>query len=163
MVRVSENDLAQMRYLVEQFRTRLIDVAMDQVLQVAGLTLEQRQDLVGFPHLPHVIPGRTEYLDAVPYQRDEHHHDRRVQRRDRENSPADRYRANQPDDCEWPRAAALIDASAASSCWRVPGTKFIPPCEFVRSTAPQRGHVALLRRLAPPLLRRACGRSRSRS
>src|SRR5579863_5702046 len=71
---------------------------MYQVLQSAGLALQACQDLVGLPHLPHVIPGRAEHLNAVPDHRDEHHDDRRVQRRDRQDAPADRHRADQPNE-----------------------------------------------------------------
>ena len=159
----AENASRSMRYLGEQFRAWLIDVAMDQVLQVAGLALEPRQDLVGLPHLPHVIPGRTEHLDAVPYQRDEHHDDRRVQRRDRQDTPADRHRADQRDDARMtPRGEArrpfgsfVVLASFQD--------QFSPPCEFVRSAARLQDRVALLRRLVPSPLRKACDRSWSRS
>ena len=58
----AEHRLAQQQDLGEQFRARLVDVAMDQVLQPAGLALQQRQDLVGLAHLPHVVPGRAEHL-----------------------------------------------------------------------------------------------------
>ncbi len=75
MVSVPRTASRSMRYLGEQFGARLIDVAMDQVLQAAGLALQQRQDLVGFAHLPHVVPGRAEHLGAVPY------HARRAPRR----------------------------------------------------------------------------------
>ena len=62
----AEHGLAQQQDLGEQLGARLVDVAMDQVLQPAGFALQQRQNLVGFPHLPHVVPGRTEHLGAVP-------------------------------------------------------------------------------------------------
>ena len=94
----AQNRVAQQQNLREKFGARLIDVAMDQVLQAAGLVLEQRQDLVQFAHLPDVVPGRAEHRDAVPYHRDKHDDDGRVQGGDRQNTPADRYRAQQPDD-----------------------------------------------------------------
>ena len=70
--------LAQQQYLGEQLRARLVDVAVDQILQAAGFALQERQDLVGFPHLANIVPGRAEHLGAVPDHRGEHHHDRRV-------------------------------------------------------------------------------------
>ena len=93
----AEHGLAQQQDLGEQLGAGLVDVAMDQVLQPAGFALQQRQNLVGFPHLPHVVPGRTEHLGAVPDHRGQHHDHRRVQRGDRQDAPADRHRAQQPD------------------------------------------------------------------
>ena len=75
----AEHRFAQQQDLGEQFGARLVDVAMDQVLQPAGFAFQQRQDLVGFPHLPDVVPGRAEHLGAVPDQRGEHHDDGGVQ------------------------------------------------------------------------------------
>ena len=89
----AEHRFAQQQDLGEQFRARLVDVAMDQVLQPAGFAFQQRQDLVGFPHLPDVVPGRTQHLGAVPDQHGEHHDDGGVQCRDRQDAPADRHRA----------------------------------------------------------------------
>ena len=89
----AEHRFAQQQDLGEQFGARLVDVAMDQVLQPAGLALQQRQDLVGLPHLPDVVPGRAEHLGAVPDQHREHHDDGGVQCRDRQDAPADRHRA----------------------------------------------------------------------
>ena len=68
----AEHRLAQQQDFGEQFRARLVDVAVDQVLQAAGLAFEQRQDLVGLAHLPHVVPGRAQHLGAVPDQRGQH-------------------------------------------------------------------------------------------
>ena len=89
----AEHRFAQQQDLGEQFGARLVDVAMDQVLQPAGFAFQQRQDLVGIPHLPDVVPGRTQHLGAVPDQHGEHHDDGGVQCRDRQDAPADRYRA----------------------------------------------------------------------
>jgi hypothetical protein len=94
----AEHRLAQQQDLGEQFRAWLIDVAMDQVLQAAGFTLQQRQDLVGFPHPANVVPGRTQNPGAAPDQAGEHQHYCGVQCRNRKNSPADRNGADQPDD-----------------------------------------------------------------
>ena len=68
----AQHGLAQQQDLREQFRARLVDVAMDQVLQPAGFAFQQRQDLVGLPHLADVVPGRAEHLRAVPDQDGEH-------------------------------------------------------------------------------------------
>ena len=64
----AEHGLAQQQDLGEQLGARLIDVAMDQVLQPTGFALELRQDLVGLAHLAHVVPGCAEHLGAVPDQ-----------------------------------------------------------------------------------------------
>src|SRR5262249_27713511 len=50
----------------EDFLARLIDVAMDQVLQTAGFAFEQNQKLVGFAYRSHVVPGAAETVGAVP-------------------------------------------------------------------------------------------------
>ena len=89
----AEHRFAQQQDLGEQVGARLVDVAMDQVLQPAGFAFQQRQDLVGLPHLPDVVPGRTQHLGAVPDQHGEHHDDGGVQCRDRQDAPADRHRA----------------------------------------------------------------------
>ena len=94
----AEHGFAQQQDLGEQFRARLVDVAMDQVLQPAGFAFQQRQDLVGFPHLADIFPGRTQHLGAVPDQRGQHHDDGGVQCRDRQDAPADRDRAQHLDD-----------------------------------------------------------------
>ena len=69
---------------------RLIDVAVDQVLQAAGLAFEQNQKLVGFAHRSHVVPGAAENVGAVPDKRGQNESDRRVERGDREQAPPDR-------------------------------------------------------------------------
>ena len=43
--------------LGEHLLVRLVDVAVDQVLQPARLAFEQDQQLVGFAHLPDLVPG----------------------------------------------------------------------------------------------------------
>ena len=107
---------------------------MNQVLQPAGFAFQQRQDLVGFPHLPHVVPGRTEHLGAVPDHAGEHHDDGRIQRGDRQDAPADRHRAHQPDD---PGTALRGETRRPFHGFVVPRHRqgqFTPPREFVRST-----------------------------
>ena len=149
----AQHRLAQQQDLREQFRARLIDVAMDQVLQAAGFAFQQRQDLVGFPHLPHVVPGRTEHLGAVPDHGGQHHDDGRIQRGDRQDAPADRHRADQPDDAG---TALRGEARRPFHGFVVPRHcqgQFTPLCEFVRSAAPPRDRAALLRRFRPSRLR----------
>ena len=77
----AEHRFAQQQDLGEQFGARLVDVAMDQVLQPAGFAFQQRQDLVGFPHLPDVVPGRI----RAPWRRSRSA--RRAPRRRRSSIP----------------------------------------------------------------------------
>ena len=138
---------------------------MDQVLQAAGFAFQQRQDLVGFPHLPHVVPGRTEHLGAVPDHGGQHHDDGRIQRGDRQDAPADRHRADQPDDAG---TAARGETRRPFHGLVVPRHgqgQFTPPCEFVRSAAPSRDRAAPLRRFRPSRSRtwRCCGCSMVRN
>ena len=159
----AEHRFAQQQDLGEQFRARLVDVAMDQVLQAAGFALQQRQDLVGLPHLPHVVPGRAEHLGAVPDHGGQHHDDGRVQRGDRQDAPADRHRAQQPDDAG---TAARGEARRPFRSFVLPGCcqdQLTPPCECVRSVPRPRDRAAPCRRFPPSRLRTACGRNRSRS
>ena len=153
----AEHRFAQQQDLGEQFRARLIDVAMDQVLQAAGFAFQARQDLVGFPHLPDILPGRTEHLGAVPDQRGQHHDDGGIQCRDRQDAPADRYRAQQLDDAKTAARGEARRPFHRSVLLRA-ASQFTPPCEFVRSTAPSRGLAAPWRRCRPLLPRTACGR-----
>ena len=69
----AQHRLAQQQDLGEQVRARLVDVAVDQIVQPPGLAFEQRQNPVGLAHLAHVVPGRAEHLRAVPDQPDQHH------------------------------------------------------------------------------------------
>ena len=79
----------------EHLLARLIDIAMDQVLQAARLAFELDQQLVGFAHLPHFVPGAAEHVGAVPDQRGEDDGDDDIERGDREQAPPDRQH---PDD-----------------------------------------------------------------
>ncbi len=90
----AEHLAVQAQDLGEDLGARLVDVAMDQVLQPARLALERDQQLVGFPHLADVLPGAAEHVGAVPDQRRENDRDRGVQRRDRQQAPADRQPAD---------------------------------------------------------------------
>jgi len=94
----AQHRLAQQEDLGKQFGTRLIDVAVNQVLQPAGFAFEPRQDLVGLADLPHILPRRAQHLGAVPDQRGEHDDDRGIERRDRQDAPADRDCTEQTDD-----------------------------------------------------------------
>ena len=116
---------------------------MNQILQPAGFALQQRQDLVGLTHLPHVIPGRTQHLGAVPYQGNQNHDDRRVQRRDRQDAPADRHRAHQSNNT----GTNLGGEPRRPFICFLPGycqSPLTPPCEFVRSAQGSRDRVAPL-------------------
>ena len=116
----AQHGLAQQQDLGEQVRARLVDVAVDQVLQAPGLAFEQRQDPVGFAHLAHVVPGRAQHLRAVPDHRHQHDHHGGVQRRDRQDAPADRHRpqhadqtrAQPPDRAGRPSASSLCPGAA---------------------------------------------------
>ena len=141
----AEHGLAQQQDLGEQLRARLVDVAVDQVLQAAGFAFQQRQDPVGFAHLADVVPGRAEHLRAVPDQRGEHQHDGGVQCGNRQDAPADRHRAQQLDERTRPRAAKPAGRSSRSvllhAAYR---TRLTPPCECVRSAAPSAGSCCAL-------------------
>ena len=154
---------AQQQYLGEQFRTRLVDVAMDQVLQAAGFALQQRQNLVRLPYLPDVVPGRTEHLSAVPYHGGQHHDDRRVQRGNRQDAPADRHRAEQPDDAG---TASGGEARRPFRSFVLPGgcqDRFTPPCECDRSVRHPRDIAEPSRGFPLSRLRTVCGLRQSRS
>ena len=113
----AQHRLAQQQDLGEQVGARLVDVAVDQVLQPPGLAFEQRQDAVGLAHLAHVVPGRAEHLGAVPDHRHQHHHHGGVQRGDRQDAPADRHRPQQANDAraQLPdRAGRLVRVFAMS-------------------------------------------------
>ncbi len=133
----AEHRLAQQQDLGKQIRTRLVDVAMDQVLQPAGLAFQQRQDLVGLAHLPDVVPGRS----AAPGRRSrsgcQHQHHRGIQRRDRQDAPADRDRAQQPDDAACPdrRASWPSCSLAGPRCLQDPVT---PPHQCGNRCGPGR-------------------------
>ena len=159
----AEHRFAQQQDLGEQFRARLVDVAMDQVLQPAGFAFQQRQDLVGFPHLADVVPGRTEHLA----------------RRSRScaaststtaefSAAIDRMRQRiGTARTSWTMRtrAARGEARRPFRAIVLPGCgqgQLTPPCEFVRSVARPRDRAAPWRRFRPSPLRTACGRYRSR-
>ncbi len=154
----AEHRFAQQQDLGEQLRTRLVDVAVDQVLQAAGFAFQRCQDLVGFPDLADIVPGRAQHLGAVPDQDREHDHDGRVEGGDRQDAPADRYGTQQLDDA---KAAPRGKTRRPFHCLvllRYCG-QFTPPCEFVRSAARPRGRAAPWRRARPSPPRTVCGRS----
>jgi hypothetical protein len=92
-----EHGFAQMRNLVGKFGTRLVDVTMNQVLQMTGFAFERGEDPLGIAHLPDIVPGRSQYLDAIPDQGHQHDDDGGIQRGDRQDAPADRHRADHRD------------------------------------------------------------------
>jgi hypothetical protein len=93
----AEHRFPQQEDFRKQLRARLIDVAMDQVLQAAGLALHHRQDLVGLANLADFIPGAVQPPRAGPDHRCERQHDGGVQCRDRQDAPADRDRPHRID------------------------------------------------------------------
>ncbi len=81
--------------LGEHLLVGLIDVAVDEVLQPAGLAFEQDQQLVGFAHPADLAPGVAERVGAVPDQRRQDDGDGAVERRQQEQPPPDRQRPHE--------------------------------------------------------------------
>ena len=94
----AEHGFAQQQNLREHFRIGLVDVAVNQVLQPAGLALQHREDAVGIADLAHLVPRRRQDPRAVPDHRGEDQHHGRVQGGNRQDAPADRDRAHQADE-----------------------------------------------------------------
>ena len=69
---------------------RLIDVAVNQVLQAARFALELHEKPVRLAHPSDVIPGAAEHVRPFPYEERENDGHRRVERGDREQTPSDR-------------------------------------------------------------------------
>jgi hypothetical protein len=79
----------------EHLLARLVDVAVDQILQAAGFAFQEDQELVGFAHPADVVPGAAEHVGAVPDQRRENHGDGRVESGDQQQAPPDRQRPHE--------------------------------------------------------------------
>ena len=91
-----EQHVAQLHDLLEEIRIGLREIAMDQVLQAAGLVLQLRQEPLGVAGQPQIVARRGENLRAAQdADREDEYHDG-VERRDREDAPADRQGAQEP-------------------------------------------------------------------
>ena len=85
---------AQIGDLVQQLDIGLREVAMDEALQADGVAFELAQQPVGLAGLPQLVARGGEHLRAIPDDGREHDDHDRVERRDREDAPADRKPAH---------------------------------------------------------------------